>query len=106
MFARATNAAGDEICAQEVDPNGAIASILTTFVAPPSGGAASGPAPIEAFMDVTADVNRSDPSSTAKLAAADYENIAANIADFCLDPTTGLEQVYAVVREATMPGGT
>ena len=46
LFAKARNPAGQEICAEEIDPNGAIASILTTFVAPPAGAAtASASAP-------------------------------------------------------------
>jgi hypothetical protein len=29
--------------------------------------------------------------------------MANEISEFCLDPTTGMEQVYAVVRAATLP---
>ena len=91
-----------EICAKEIDPNGAIASILTNLVTPI--GATTSP-PIEVLMDVAADVNRVHPGDTTKLDGDDYANIANEISEFCLDPTRGLEQVYKVVREATMVNG-
>jgi hypothetical protein len=102
IFAQAHDAKGNEICAQEVDPNQAIASVLGNFVTPIS---ATQSPPIEALMDVAADVNRSHPDLTTKLDGADYANIANEISEFCLDPASGLEQVYTVVREATMTNG-
>ena len=54
-------------------------------------------------MDVAADVNRAHPDQTTKLDGADYANVANEISEFCLDPASGLEQVYEVVREATLP---
>ena len=102
VFAAAHDEKGDEICAREVDPNQAIASILGNLVTPLSPTRSS---PLEALIDVTADVNRARPDQTSKLDASDYANIANEIGEFCLDPTTGLEQVYAVVREATLHDG-
>jgi hypothetical protein len=102
VFAVAKDAKGDEVCAQEIDPNHAIASILGDLVTPI--GPTQQP-PIEALMDVAADVNRAHPGDAAKLDAADYANIANEISEFCLDPARGLEQVYTVVREATMHDG-
>jgi hypothetical protein len=60
-------------------------------------------APFETISDVVADVNRADPSQTTKLDGGDYGNIADETSVFVLDPTTGLEQVYAIVRQATQP---
>ncbi len=102
VFAKAHDSQGHEICAQEVDPNQAIASVLGNFVTPISSTQSP---PIEALMDVTADVNRAHPELTTKLAGPDYANIANEISELCLDPASGLEQVYAVVREATMTDG-
>jgi hypothetical protein len=102
VFATAHDSKGSELCSQEVDPNQAIASVLGNFVLPISSTQSP---PIEAFMDVTADVNRAHPNLTTKLDGADYANIANEVSEFCLDPSKGLEQVYAVVREATMSGG-
>ena len=76
--------------------------MLGNFVTPIS---ATQSPPIEALMDVTADVNRAHPNLTTKLDGADYANIANEISEFCLDPASGLEQVYTVVREATMTNG-
>jgi hypothetical protein len=100
VFAQATDAQGNEMCSQEVDPEGAIAVALRHFVTPM--GPAQ-PTPIEVLMDVTADVNRAHPDQTTKLAGGDYANMANEISEFCLDPATGLEQMYQIVRAATMP---
>ncbi len=102
VFATAHDSKGNELCSMEVDPNQAIASVLGNFVTPIS---ATQSPPIEALMDVTADVNRAHPNLTTKLDGADYANIANEISEFCLDPASGLEQVYTVVREATMTNG-
>jgi hypothetical protein len=102
VFAQAHDSKGNELCSMEVDPNQAIASVLGNFVTPISSTQSP---PIEALMDVTADVNRAHPNLTTKLDGADYANIANEISEFCLDPASGLEQVYTVVREATMTNG-
>jgi hypothetical protein len=100
IFATAKNTSGAETCSTEIDPNGAIATMLGHMVMPPSATQTS---PIEVLMDVTADVNRAHPDQTTKLDGADYANIANEISEFCLDKQSGLEQVYEVVREATLP---
>jgi hypothetical protein len=102
VFATAHDSKGNELCSQEIDPNQAIASVLGNFVLPVSSTQSS---PIDAFIDVAADVNRAHPNLTTKLDGADYANIANEVSEFCLDPSKGLEQVYAVVREATMTNG-
>jgi hypothetical protein len=100
VFAAARNAQGTETCSMEIDPNGAIGAMLGHMVTP---GGTSQLTPIETLIDVTADVNRAHPELTTKLDGGDYGNMANEISEFCLDPTTGMEQVYAVVRAATLP---
>jgi len=100
VFAQARDAQGHELCSEEVDPEGAIAVVLRHFVTPMGPNQLS---PIEVMMDATADVNRAHPDQTTKLDGADYANMANEISEFCLDPATGLEQVYQIVRAATMP---
>jgi hypothetical protein len=100
VFAAARDAQGRETCSMEIDPNGAIAATLGHMVTPQG---TTLPTPIETLIDVAADVNRAHPAETAKLDGGDYANIANEISAFCLDPATGLEQVYEVVREATLP---
>lgn len=102
IFARAIDAHGAETCSVEVDPNRAIAAVLRHFVTP---AGPNQPAPIEVIIDVLADVNRAQPNLAAegrKLEAADYGNIANEISQFALDKASGLEQVYEVIREATL----
>jgi hypothetical protein len=96
---------GAEICAKEIDPNGTLARVLGHLMTPM---APDQPAPIELLIDVVADVNRAHPELVAqgaapKLDAGDYENIALEVRDFCVNPSRGLEQVYEVIREATLP---
>lgn len=58
------------------------------------------PAPIEILMDCIADLHRADPSSTEPFfLAGDYGSVAWNVEDFLLDPTRGLEQLYAIVKK-------
>lgn len=109
VFAAARDAQGKESCSQEIDPNGAIAITLGHMVTPMANGQ---PTPIEVLTDVAADVNRAQPDQgqsqgagmpATKLDGGDYANIANEVSEFCLDPAKGLEQVYEVVREATLP---
>jgi hypothetical protein len=100
VFGRVDDAMGRELCAKEIDPNRVLAIVLERLVTPMGGSASS---PIEVVMDVMADVNRQDPSSTAKLGPEDYENIAKEMSTFFLHKGRGLEQVYTVIRQATEP---
>lgn len=100
VFTAARDTQGHEDCGSEDDPNGAIAVALRHLVTP---AGANQQAPIETLIDVVADVNRAHPDQTTKLAGADYGNMANEIGEFMLDPASGLEQVYTVVREATKP---
>ena len=102
VFAEASDGAGHEVCGQEIDPDAAIPVALAGLVTPIGPGQAT---PIEVLTDVVADVNRAHPDQTTKLDGGDYANIAKEVSDFCLDPATGLEQVYGVVKQATTGSG-
>jgi hypothetical protein len=103
VLVRAYDVNGQEICADEVDPNHDFATVLQHLVAPV---AALQPTAVEVLADAIADVNRADPSVpfTTQLDADDYGNIAAEISDFLENQQSGLEQVYAVIQEATAGG--
>jgi hypothetical protein len=59
------------------------------------------PRPLDVLIDVAADVNRAKPEETTKLTPADYASIAREVSDFCANDSRGLEQVYAVIKQAT-----
>jgi hypothetical protein len=101
LLARAADANGNEDCSQEIDPNRALAAVLGKVVTP-MGDAQ--PSPIEVMIDVAADVNRAHPemAEKTKLDGGDYANIASEVSDFCTNKERGLEQVYEVIREATL----
>jgi hypothetical protein len=80
------------------DPNLAIPAILARLVTPRGEGK---PSAIEVIGSVMGDVNRQEPGSGKKLEGGDYAKIADEVSEFLLDPSRGLEQMYAVVREAT-----
>lgn len=92
------DANGNRICKKEIDPNGALSVVLRRLVTPPESG---GRSPIDVLIDVAADVNRRHPETVTKLEADDYASIAEEVADFCTNESRGLEQVYAVIKEAT-----
>ncbi len=100
VLAESRDPDGTEVCAREKDPSHALAAVLGHLMTPSGPDA---PAPIEVLIDVVADVNRAHPEERTKLAAADYASIAFEVKDFCVNPARGLEQVYEVIREATLP---
>jgi hypothetical protein len=85
-------------CTYERDPNGALAVVLKNMVTPMGD---KQQAPIQVIMDVIGDVNRADPTQTSKFMPADYANVANEVSEFALDPSRGLEQFYAVIKQAT-----
>jgi hypothetical protein len=89
---------GAGACWSTRDPNRVLGQMMTNLVTPVS---ASAPSPFETLADAVADVNRANPALQTKLDGGDYGNIANETSEFLLDPTTGLEQVYAIVRETT-----
>ncbi len=93
-----------ERCDRELDPNQVLTVALTNMVTPMTSGPQKGRAPLEVIVDVIADVNRVAPEqapTNPKLNASDYTNIATNVNDFLVDPETGLEQFYEVIRKGT-----
>jgi predicted trehalose synthase len=105
VLARAKNPDGTERCDVEIDPDRTLPAVIAALISPTAPGQ---PAPVEVLVDAIADVNRAHPEVdfTTKLAAEDYASIASVVSDFCEDKASGLEQVYEVIREATVPGGT
>ncbi len=105
VFAREYDGA-DQLCTSAVDPHRSVAILLQNLVTPmgaAGGGGSSGKlTPIEVILSVIGDVNRADPSSSAKFDGADYENIGKEASLFFLDEASGLEQVWEVVRQATL----
>lgn len=100
LFATAQDEQGTRICAREIDPNRSIEHALQRIVVPI---AANDQSPIEVILGVIGDVNRADPSSTAKLEGRDYANMSNEISEFLLHKSRGLEQIYEVLRQATKP---
>jgi hypothetical protein len=101
---RAFDASGAEVCSRELDPNQVVPVALANLVTPMTGpDGKPTETPLEVFMDVAADVNRADPTSTAKLTGTDYANIANEVQGFLTDPQRGMEQFYAIVRNGTEP---
>jgi hypothetical protein len=98
IFARPYSSKGEQLCGSAVDPNQTIALLLQRLVTPAKPGEAT---PIETIFHVIAEVNRKEPGSNSKLTGDDYGNITKEIGDFCLNKSTGLEQVYEVIRQAT-----
>jgi hypothetical protein len=114
LFARlagqAFDAKGNEICANEIDPNNVLDVALAHLMTPmptgtdaPQAPGATGVTPFEIIVDTIADVNRAKPANTDPLAAPDYANISNELDEFLTDPQRGLEQFYAIVRHATEP---
>jgi hypothetical protein len=100
IFAREYDADGTEICAKEIDPERTMIKVLNQLVTPLPDGRR---APLDTIIDVIADVNRAHPESTDKLDGGDYASIATEVSDFCTNTSRGLEQMYEIVREATVP---
>jgi hypothetical protein len=86
------------VCGNELDPNEALLVLLRRAV---STKTVLEPSPADTLANVAAEVNRTDPSSTAKLAGPDYGNASKELREFCLDKGRGLEQIYEVIRQAT-----
>lgn len=111
LAGQALDASGNEICSKEIDPNSVLDIALAHLVTPmPTGtdasepGSSPGVTPLEVIVDTVADVNRQVPSDTVDpLASPDYANISTELDEFLTDPERGLDQFYAIVRNATEP---
>jgi hypothetical protein len=87
-------------CGTDKDPNGAIRTVLAGLVTPMGPRALT---PLEVLADIIADVNRVEPQKTTKLEGRDYGSIADEMSQFLLDKSRGLEQMYAIIKQATEP---
>ncbi len=85
-------------CSQSRDPNGAIRAVLANIVTPMGDRSRT---PLDVIADVIADVNRAEPQKTTKLEGRDYASLAEETRAFLLDQSRGLEQMYAVIKQAT-----
>ncbi len=61
-----------------------------------------GPAPIEIFADLVADIQRADASSTGPFSAEDYGSVTWNVEDFLTNQYRGLEQLYYIVQHRNL----
>ncbi len=105
---RAYQAGGDggagmtEICANELDPDGVMPIALANLVTPMTDASGNpSETPLEVILDTIGDVNRQVPGTPGPVVAADLGNTANELSEFFLDPTRGLEQFYAIVRNGT-----
>jgi hypothetical protein len=100
LTGRTFDASGVELCGRELDPNQVLTSILSSAVTPVAFDGGRTMAPIEVVLDAIADVNRSAPDDTGPLDRGDYASVADEVSQFLLDKERGLEQLYAVVKNA------
>lgn len=58
--------------------------------------------PIEVLIDVVSDLHRADPTVGDAFAPVDYGSVAKNVQEFLVDPTRGLEQFYAIIKNRNL----
>jgi hypothetical protein len=98
IFHRADATGGVAACGGTVDPHGTIPRLLQHLMAPMT---VDGRTPLDAFADAIGDVNRADPSSSEAYTSIDFTNMAHELGDFVRNTDNGMEQVYAIIRQAT-----
>jgi hypothetical protein len=98
LLARFFAAPEDSAACGGVDPHHAFAHVLTQAVTPNVVGER---APIEVLLDSALRVNRVDPRATSDLSPDDIRSIGRELSALMLDPASGLEQLYTVLRQAT-----
>lgn len=96
----ATSRGVPRACHEEVDPRQAVALLLQHLATPIEG--TGGVTPLEVFLDAVLSVQREDPSQRGPLAAVDVGHAVAQVHGFLADRESGLEQVYAVLRQVTV----
>ncbi len=103
LTGNAKGAGGTDECGREIDPNQVMTRLMKGAVEPLLLPNKRTTTPFEVVVDTIADVNREAPERPSKdpLAAADYAGIADSVSSFLLDKESGLEQFYAIVRNAT-----
>lgn len=100
LTGRVFDGAGAEQCGAELDPNQVLTAILSSAVTPTSFPGGRTMTPVEAIFDAIDDVNRALPDETGPLDREDYASVADEVSQFLLDKERGLEQLYAVVKNA------
>ena len=85
----------------DVDDRRTLAAVLRNVVALPEGG--DGETPLETVVDVIAEVNRAEPGLGTSLRAEDHRSVLGHVDEFLTDPDRGLERIYRVVQNRTLP---
>ena len=98
IFNRVDATGATAACGGAIDPNGTIPLVLQHLMAPMT---VDGRTPLDAFVDAVGDVNRADPSSSEAYTSIDFTNMAHELGDFVRNKDNGMEQVYAIIRQAT-----
>jgi len=80
------------------DPHRVFAFALTRAVQPSKPGER---APLQVLLDAAYRVNRVDPRSQATFLPEDFKSLGRELGDLMLDEQSGLEQIYAILRQAT-----
>jgi hypothetical protein len=101
LTAEGHDASGAPDCTNELDPNQVLTRMLEQSVNPIALAGNRTLTPVEVLLDTVADVNRASPEDTGAFHDADYASIAANVSDFIENRERGLEQFYAIVKNAT-----
>jgi hypothetical protein len=100
LTSRSFDANGVEQCGSEIDPSQTLTAVLSNAVTPTALAGGRTMTPIEVVLDAIADVNRAQPDDAGPLASGDYASVADEVSQFMLDPQRGLEQFYAICKNA------
>jgi hypothetical protein len=79
-----------------VDPHHAFAYVFTKAVTPLGEGKR---APVEVLIDSALRVNRKNPRERTAMQPEDMQSLGKELAALMLDPASGLEQLYAVLKQ-------
>jgi hypothetical protein len=79
-----------------VDPHHAFAEVFSRAVNPMAEGQR---APIEVLIDSALRVNRKNPRERTDMQPEDMQSVGSELSKLMLDPASGLEQLYAVLRQ-------
>ncbi len=82
---------------QALDDKGVLPKLLAGLVVRRSDG--SGETPLEAMIDIAAEVNRAEPGAGGPLSAEDIVAVLGALHDTLTDDTRGLERLYKLIEE-------
>jgi hypothetical protein len=80
-----------------LDRNDVLQRVLAGLVALPESGSAE--TPLEALVDVIAEVNRASPGAGTTMDAADHRAVLERLRDTLVDESRGVERLYRVIQE-------